>query len=54
MSRLSATTPGAAARSDRLTEGGSNHSPNLLALLGSHEDWVEPFGFDNRVGESVN
>jgi hypothetical protein len=25
-----------------------------LALLGSHEEWVETFGFDNCVGESVN
>jgi hypothetical protein len=54
MSGLSATTRGAATRSDRLTESGSNHSPNLLALLASHEDWVETFGLDNRVGESVN
>jgi hypothetical protein len=54
MSGLSAATPGAATRSDRLTEGGSNHSANLSALLASHEDRVETFGFDNRIGEGVN
>jgi hypothetical protein len=50
----SAATLGAATRSDRRSEGGSNHSPNLLTLLGGHDDWIETFSFDNRVGESVN
>lgn len=52
--RLSATTPGVPTRSNRLAEGCGNHPPNLLALLGRHENRVEAFRRDNGIGERIN
>ena len=51
--RLSATMPSVPTRSNRLAEGCGHQPPNLLALLGRHENRVEAFRRDN-VGERIN
>jgi hypothetical protein len=52
--RLSATTPGVPARSNRLAEGCGNYPSNLLALFGRHENRIEAFRRGNGIGDRIN